>query len=210
VHEDNPPVSNVFFSPNGKYVLAWSLDSSLRLWDYKSGSVKKTYQGHKNKDFSVGGCFGKLTDDEDDSREPRTLPFIASASDDGDIVMWDVVSKEIIQRIPKAHDGVCFSVDIHDNVMVSAGNDGLIRVYHHKRKPRAAGTKINISRTDKLVNGANGGTTHAEEDTTSQPSLPSERVADAMDAAPTPSVNGENGVEAVDGRTSGTEPASSG
>ena len=33
------------------------MDSCIRLWDYVSGSVKKTYQGHKNGGYSIGGCF---------------------------------------------------------------------------------------------------------------------------------------------------------
>src|SRR3954466_13989219 len=65
VHEDIPAVTNVCFSPNGRFVLAFSLDSSIRPWDYVSGSVKKTYQGHTNKGPSIGGCFGVLTDRDD-------------------------------------------------------------------------------------------------------------------------------------------------
>ncbi|KAL9010150.1 MAG: hypothetical protein Q9173_004893, partial [Seirophora scorigena] len=37
VHEDNAPVSSVRFSPNGKFVLAWTLDSCVRLWNYVEG-----------------------------------------------------------------------------------------------------------------------------------------------------------------------------
>jgi WD40 repeat protein len=57
VHEDNPAITSVCFAPGGHYVLAWSLDSCIRLWDYVSGAVKKTYQGHRNSRFAVGGCF---------------------------------------------------------------------------------------------------------------------------------------------------------
>ena len=58
VHEDNPGVANVCFSPNARFVLAFTLDNCVRLWDYVAGSVKKTYQGHRNERFAVGGCFG--------------------------------------------------------------------------------------------------------------------------------------------------------
>lgn len=139
MHEDNPAVTNVCFSPNGRFVLAFSLDNSIRLWDYVSGSVKKTYQGHTNRGFSVGGCFGVLTDaddgtadEDDDDVGMRRQPFIVSASEDGDIVMWDVGSKAVIQRIPGAHTGVCFWVDVHGPTMVSAGQDGVIKVFRHR------------------------------------------------------------------------------
>ncbi|KAL2155146.1 hypothetical protein VTH82DRAFT_3822 [Thermothelomyces myriococcoides] len=141
VHEDNPAVTNVCFSPNGRFVLAFSLDSSIRLWDYVSGSVKKTYQGHTNQGYSIGGCFGVLSDRDDDpaaeeenadGEDIRQQAFITSASEDGDIVMWDVKSKEILQRIKAAHKGVCFWVDVHGGTMVSAGQDGSIKVFRHR------------------------------------------------------------------------------
>ncbi|KAJ2981527.1 hypothetical protein NUW58_g6665 [Xylaria curta] len=121
VHEDNPPITSVCFAPNGRYVLAFSMDSCLRLWDYVSGTVKKTYSGHKNEGFSIGGCFGSVDGE----------PFIAAPSEDGDIVLWDVGNKEVVQRI-KGHTGVCFWVDVCDDIMVSAGQDGKIRVYKHQ------------------------------------------------------------------------------
>jgi COMPASS component SWD3 len=160
VHEDNPAVTNVCFSPNGRFVLAFNLDNSIRLWDYVSGSVKKTYQGHTNKGFSIGGCFGVLSDTDDgiakedaDHGGTRRQAFIASASEDGDIVMWDVESKQVIQRIEGAHKGVCFSVDVHGGTMVSAGQDGLIKVFRHR--PRNLGLKQENGDSDG-VNDANG------------------------------------------------------
>lgn len=160
VHEDNPPVTSVCFAPNGRYVLASSSDSCLRLWDYVSGTVKKTYQGHENGKFSIGGCFGVLRDEnenedqdqdeyqgeEEDDRalttngarrrggRARTQAFIAAPSEDGDIVLWDVRTKEVVQRIRGAHDGVCFWVDVHGDTLVSAGQDGRIKVFRQQQR----------------------------------------------------------------------------
>lgn len=137
VHEDNPAVTNVCFSPNGRFVLASNLDNCIRLWDYVSGSVKKTYQGHRNEKFAVGGCFGVLDGEA----------FIASASEDGGIVLWDVKSKEIIQRI-EGHKGVCFWVDVHGDTMVSAGQEQTIRVYRHIRDTDEVNGKIEATNGD--------------------------------------------------------------
>lgn len=125
VHEDNPAVTNVCFSPNGRYVLAFNLDNCIRMWDYVQGSVKKTYQGHLNEKFAVGGCFGVL----------NGTPFIASASEDGGIVLWDVKSKAVLQKLSNCHKGVCFWVDAHGETMVSAGQDHIIKVYRHSEGP---------------------------------------------------------------------------
>lgn len=71
---------------------------------------------------------------EEQWEESESLAFVASASEDGDIVMWDVKSKEILQRIEKAHEGVCFWVDVHGETgtMVSCGNDGRIVLFRHR------------------------------------------------------------------------------
>ncbi|KAK3309561.1 WD40-repeat-containing domain protein [Chaetomium strumarium] len=167
VHEDNPAVTNVCFSPNGRFVLAFNLDSSIRLWDYVSGSVKKTYQGHTNKGFSIGGCFGVISGAEEGTKEEdgddgsaRRQAFIVSASEDGDIVMWDVGSKTVLQRIKGAHEGVCFWVDVHRGTMVSAGQDGLIKVFRH----RARGGPL--KREDDEAHGVNGANGYAREGVT--------------------------------------------
>lgn len=125
VHEDNPGVANVCFSPNGRFVLAFTLDNCVRLWDYVAGSVKKTYQGHRNEGFAVGGCFGKRPRRGGGGGEDA---FIASASEDGAIVLWDVKSREVVQVV-KAHEGVCFWVDVAGGLMVSCGEDRVVKIY---------------------------------------------------------------------------------
>ena len=163
MHEDNPAVTNVCFSPNGRFVLAFNLDNSIRLWDYVSGSVKKTYQGHKNSGFSIGGGFGVVSEtDTSDGGGTRTQAFVVSASEEGDIVLWDVGTKEIVQRISGAHKGVCFWVDVHGDTMVSAGQDKMIQVYRNKSGAKSGGTEKQINGT----NGTNGINGHLGDGTT--------------------------------------------
>jgi COMPASS component SWD3 len=114
-------VTTVRFSPNGRYILAFTLDSCIRLWDYVSGTCKKTYQGHVNKKYSLGGAFGV----------GGTEGFIVSGSEDGDIVFWDVKTKDMVQKV-SGHEGVVLWVDTCPGVsgkVVSGGLDGTVRIW---------------------------------------------------------------------------------
>jgi COMPASS component SWD3 len=120
VHEDNAPVTTVRFSPNGRYILAFTLDSCIRLWDYVSGTCKKTYQGHVNNKYSLGGTFGVSNNEA----------FIVSGSEDGDIIFWDVKTKDVVQRVT-GHEGAVCWVD-HCTVtgkIASGGLDGTVRMW---------------------------------------------------------------------------------
>lgn len=135
VHEDNAPVTTVRFTPNGRYILAFTLDSCIRLWDYVSGTCKKTYQGHVNTKYSLGGAFGVS----------GSQGFIVSGSEDGNLVFWDVKTKDVVQKA-SGHDGVVCWVDTSpkDCAIVSGGLDGQIRIW------------VDVSDEDEAVGGVNG------------------------------------------------------
>jgi COMPASS component SWD3 len=124
-------VVGVRFSPNGKYVLAWTLDSSIRLWNYVEGRCVKTYQGHTNAKFSIGGAFGTCGPEEFPSA------FILSGSEDGAIWIWDVSSKSVLQTIPNAHEGVVFGTDTHPTAqyIASGGGDCKVRLWALDESP---------------------------------------------------------------------------
>ena len=120
MHEDNAPVVSVKFSPNGKFVLAWTLDSCVRLWNYLDGRCLKTYQGHGNVRFSIGGAFGVYADGK--------RAFVGSGSENGSIFLWDVSSKNVLQKI-EGHDGVVLGLDTKEDLLVSGGVDGTVRLW---------------------------------------------------------------------------------
>ncbi|KAF2273944.1 WD40 repeat-like protein [Westerdykella ornata] len=130
VHEDNAPVTSVRFSPNGKYILAWTLDSCIRLWNYIEGKGRcvKTYQGHLNEKYSLSGAFGTYG-----GEPPNQYAFVASGSEDGSIFLWDVSSKNVLQKL-EGHKGTILSVDTHptQHLIVSGGLDKTVRVWRCK------------------------------------------------------------------------------
>lgn len=130
VHEDNPPVMAVRFSPNSKYVLAWTLDDCIRLWDYVQGRCIKTYQGHVNRKYSLCGNFGTYQ-----APDGPAHAFAVSGSEDGALVCWDVVEKNILQRI-EGHTDVVLGVDTAElngkRLLASCGLDKTVRVWEEE------------------------------------------------------------------------------
>ena len=115
--------------------MAWTVDNCLRLWDYVEGRCVKTYQGHSNQKYSISGAFGTydITSGSANKLSPvqcTQQAFIASGSEDGDIVLWDVSSKRIMQRL-QGHDGPVLGVDTHpsQSSIVSCGMDGTVRIW---------------------------------------------------------------------------------
>ncbi|KEF59879.1 uncharacterized protein A1O9_04727 [Exophiala aquamarina CBS 119918] len=131
VDEDRRPVTSVRFTPNGKFILAWTLDSSIRLWRYSDGSCLKTYQGHLNKQYSLGGVVGTYY--PNGQWAGATESFVASGSEDGDVLVWDGTSKDILWR-GKGHRDVVLAVDYGrtkdgKGLLASAGKDRDVRIW---------------------------------------------------------------------------------
>ncbi|EXJ95371.1 hypothetical protein A1O1_00492 [Capronia coronata CBS 617.96] len=136
VDEDRRPVTSARFTPNGKFVLAWTLDNSIRLWRYTEGTCVKTYQGHVNQEYSLSGTVGSYypsTSGGQGQGHGVAEAFLASGSEDGDVVAWDVTSKDILWR-GKGHKDVVLSVDFGrtkagKGLLVSGGKDRDVRVW---------------------------------------------------------------------------------
>ncbi|KXG50981.1 uncharacterized protein PGRI_065530 [Penicillium griseofulvum] len=130
VMEDNPPATCVKFSPNGKFVLAWTLDNCIRMWSYVESRVLKTFQGHVNTKYSLSGCFG--TYGPRDAIYDPPLCFAVSGSEDGSIFFWDLVSKQILQRLDGHSDAVlCVHTGTLNGkrMVVSCGIDKTVRLW---------------------------------------------------------------------------------
>lgn len=67
-------------------MLLSSLNSSMRLVSYETGSVLKVYRGHTNVKYCTMSTFVSTLG-------PR--PAVASGSEDGSIFVWDLNSKKV-------------------------------------------------------------------------------------------------------------------
>lgn len=106
--------SHARFSPNGKFILCSTMDSTIRLWNYHTGRVLKTYTGHRNEGFCIFSCFRYVvwvslgefcrTDKGDLFRSFTGGKWIVSGSEDGKVVLWDLQTREIVQVL-EGHKG---------------------------------------------------------------------------------------------------------
>ncbi|KAM9939750.1 hypothetical protein OXX80_000768 [Metschnikowia pulcherrima] len=90
----NFPISKVTISPNGKFILSSSLDGKIRLWDYMSNTVVKTYLGLEgtapiNNKYNSGSAFISKV----------AKPLVASGSDSSGTLFWDLQSKAIVFQL---------------------------------------------------------------------------------------------------------------
>ena len=68
IDDDNPPVSFVKFSPNGKYILAATLDNTLKLWDYSKVGMESFKVAHR-KEINFFKCPGQVFENLHGSQE---------------------------------------------------------------------------------------------------------------------------------------------
>ena len=88
-----PYSSHVSFSPNSRYVLASTQDSTIRLWNYQTSRCVKTYTGHTNRTYSLVAAFSTTGGQ-----------YIVSGSEDAKIYIWDLQSRRVAQ-ILEGHKG---------------------------------------------------------------------------------------------------------
>ena len=96
----------------------------------------KTYQGHRNVKYSLSGAFGTYGEQAVDYKRdptgnfPNKYAYIVSGSEDNNIILWDVSSKDILQRL-EGHTDIVLGVDTHptEQAIVSCGLDCTVRVW---------------------------------------------------------------------------------
>uniref|UniRef100_A0A2I2YSS1 Uncharacterized protein n=1 Tax=Gorilla gorilla gorilla TaxID=9595 RepID=A0A2I2YSS1_GORGO len=95
--------------------------TTLKLWDYSKGKCLKTYTGHKNEKYCIFANFS-VTGGK----------WIVSGSEDNLLYIWNLQTKEIVQKL-QGHTDVVISTACHptENIITSAAleNDKTIKLW---------------------------------------------------------------------------------
>ncbi|EGD72466.1 mitogen-activated protein kinase organizer 1 [Salpingoeca rosetta] len=111
-------VTSARFSNDNNCILAATLDSNIRLLDKDDGKMLARYEGHKNTDYKVD-CTLSFDD-----------AVVVGGSEDGRIVMWDLVKKTMLADF-KADSSVICSLAYHPSkhLLLSASTGGKVQVW---------------------------------------------------------------------------------
>ncbi|WBW75542.1 notchless-like ribosome biogenesis protein Rsa4 [Schizosaccharomyces osmophilus] len=118
MHGHQKVVNYASFSPDGRHIATASFDSSVRLWDAKTGKFLATLRGHV---AAVYQCAWST-----DSR------LLVSSSQDTTLKVWDVRTKKLKCDLPGHIDQV-FAVDWSPDGqrVASGGADKAVRIWTH-------------------------------------------------------------------------------
>ncbi|TFK68735.1 WD40 repeat-like protein [Pluteus cervinus] len=111
-------VSHVAFSPDGRWAASAGWDSSIRIWEGRTGKFVATLRGH------VGAVY-RLTWSADGR-------MLVSASKDSTLKIWDLKTYKIKVDLP-GHTDEVYCVDFVADKIVSGGRDKTVKMYVRHR-----------------------------------------------------------------------------
>jgi len=115
------PVCFAKWSPNSKFILMGCFDDTWKLLNSETGDVVRTYVGHKFNDYCLFAAFS-LTEGK----------YIISGSADHTVCVWDLSSKQLLQKI-EGHKDVVVAVAAHltENILASGAleNDKTVKLW---------------------------------------------------------------------------------
>eukprot|EP01057_Protomagalhaensia_wolfi_P005641 Protomagalhaensia_wolfi_Nauph_80__5640@NODE_650_length_2161_cov_140_795476_g486_i0_p1_GENE_NODE_650_length_2161_cov_140_795476_g486_i0NODE_650_length_2161_cov_140_795476_g486_i0_p1_ORF_typecomplete_len358_score72_34WD40/PF00400_32/0_0024WD40/PF00400_32/1_8e05WD40/PF00400_32/8_3e09WD40/PF00400_32/0_0012WD40/PF00400_32/4_2e08WD40/PF00400_32/0_013WD40/PF00400_32/5_7e05ANAPC4_WD40/PF12894_7/3_6e08ANAPC4_WD40/PF12894_7/8_4e07ANAPC4_WD40/PF12894_7/6_9e09ANAPC4_WD40/PF12894_7/0_00065ANAPC4_WD40/PF12894 len=123
LNKHSQPVSDVFMSCWGDYLLSTSWDKTMRLWDVSLGESFRNFVGHTSDVF--GGALSA------DNRQ------IISCSRDRTIRLWNTLGQQKYNLVENQHtdwiSSVRFSPETEKALVVSCGWDALTKVWELKK-----------------------------------------------------------------------------
>ncbi|KAH3902240.1 Swd3p SCDLUD_002057 [Saccharomycodes ludwigii] len=147
--EGGLPIINLQFSYNGKYLLVKSMDGVLKLWDYVSGQVLRTFtctaSPDSSNDIDMTKNAAKVVSNESslNGKHCTGISFlyetnnnnkviIIDGDDFGDLKSWDVQTQTLLDNIKSAnrsYDNCIIDLACHKNMVFSLSLNGLLSVW---------------------------------------------------------------------------------
>ena len=113
----NETISQIEYSPDGRFIASASWDKTIKLWDATSGELVNTLQGHKDGVNSIAF-----------SPDGRT---IVSASEDKTLKIWDITDTRTIKTLLGHTDSIkSVAISPDGKLIASAGYDNQIKIWH--------------------------------------------------------------------------------
>mmetsp|Transcript_45007 Transcript_45007/g.97076 ORF Transcript_45007/g.97076 Transcript_45007/m.97076 type:complete len:512 (+) Transcript_45007:78-1613(+) len=111
-------VSQVAFSPDGRWFASASFDKSIRLWDGRTGRYVHAFRGHVGDVYQLAWSA--------DSR------MLVSASKDSTVKCWDINSRKLQEDLPGHADEV-YAADwsLNGGRVATGGKDRVLKIWRH-------------------------------------------------------------------------------
>ena len=123
------PISQVRFSPNGKFLLVSSFDGIVKIWDCVRGYVVRTFKPSDGESVALKHCCGiDFLAQEGSNSEKLPTPLVVSGYETGQIYCWDSNTKELLYS--SANDDLhhvnspIMSIHCYKNLMCSLSLNG--------------------------------------------------------------------------------------
>ncbi len=109
-------VWSVILSPDGKTLISGSADSSIRIWNVETGTLRNTLADHLSIVRSLA-----LTPD---------AKMLISGSADQTIKLWNFETNQLIQTLPQGSPVWTVAVSPDQQTLVSGSEDGILKVWN--------------------------------------------------------------------------------